>query len=67
MFAVPFSQNISELYDASTRCAVKNYKGGGDFKFSGYVNVNVSYVNKTKNIKLYLIKEDNFPLLLSTQ
>lgn len=30
----------------------------------GVVGVSVTYKNKTKNVKLYLIKEDNFPLLL---
>lgn len=33
------------------------------FKPSGYVNVGVSCDNKSKNIKLYLIKKDTFPLL----
>lgn len=36
---------------------------GEVFKTVHYVKVNVTYENKRKKLKLYFIKEDNFPLL----
>ena len=34
------------------------------FRPKGFVKVHVTYENKTKNVKLYLIKGDDFPALL---
>lgn len=57
---------ISESQNVSPRCSLRTTTSG-NFPLSGYVHIDVSYHDKTKNLILYLIKEDNFLLFFGAE